>query len=125
MADSTNNLAAINNDEDKTPANKLAPDELERKEKKFLEELESLRTEEKALAQEFNLEFKENIFIDHWDENFSYKENLKRVLAELSQTEDQLFQKRSEFDQTKVNQTLSRLRILREKVQTVFDRYQN
>lgn len=103
---------------------KTSPQELERLEKGFLDGLESLRREEGELVEKFKIQVAGDIFIDHLEENFSFKENLKRFLGELSKTEEQLFNQREKFDETEVNQALSRLRILREKGQTLFDRTQ-
>lgn len=99
---------------------KISPEEAERRQKKFLEELESLREEEREIIGKFGMERRENIFIDHTDEKFSFKENLRRFVSELTGLEGELTQKKVELEEIKVNQALSMLRILREKAQTLF-----
>ena len=101
-------------------SSKISPEELERRQKKFLENLESLREEEKETVEKFGIEIKGNIFIDHLNEEFGFKENLRRFLLELSQTEEKLSTVKGKFEETEVNQSLSMLRILREKARTLF-----
>ncbi|MBU2025320.1 MAG: hypothetical protein ABIC19_04035 [Patescibacteria group bacterium] len=120
----------MNNDDsalqnrDTTRKTKTSPQELERIEKGFLDGLESLRKEEGELVSKFGLKVEGEIFIDHLEENFSFKENFKRFLGELGKIEEQLAGLSGRFSETEVNQTLSRLRILKEKAQTLIDRMQ-
>jgi hypothetical protein len=96
--------------------------ELIRIQKNFIDELESLRREEQKLTEKFNLVFPENVFVGSWDEGFSFENNLKIFLDELEKNEQTLFQNSANFNQNEVNQTLSQLRILREKGQTAKNR---
>ncbi|MBD3244443.1 MAG: hypothetical protein GF335_00420 [Candidatus Moranbacteria bacterium] len=93
--------------------------------KKYTEELESLRREEQDMVTKFGLELDEKVLINSWHDNFTFEKNLEIFNKELAQTEEKLFNLEGDFDQHEKNQTLSKLRILKEKGKTAYDRAQN
>ena len=92
--------------------------EISRIQKNFIDELESLRREEAELIGKFQVELSKNIFIENWDQNFSFENNINLFLSELNQVEEVVYGLSDRFDQNDINIVMSQLRILREKGKT-------
>lgn len=108
----------------KNYSSKIIIEDLERLQKKFVEDLESLRKEEQEILELFGIRTKKFIFINSEDESFSFSGNHRLFINELSSGEKEILANKERNDLIVTNQSLSKLRILREKANSLYSNAQ-